>query len=321
MQALEECIRGLRKHWLVAKSFGSLFESILGERLEDLLLLHAKTIGSALRRYSYWDDAYVQAVIHRTFLERKFRYATMTPIKRRILLKLLAIRFLCMVSGKTKMRKFDNRLAVKYSNMLKEYAKLREKLEQQRLSEGKGKKPSGQVNRNELEMSEEERNLLQLFETGIDDPDYVMDYPIEDGLVHNDDFANFAWGGNDDDENDEENGHPSHHKGTSSHHEYDKSHPDLTDGGASKEGAFTPRELTEAAEMLATLKVRTEASLTKHHVASVNLKQWGGGMHASGAALASDSQSGHGQDVLTSHDSDRFTSFRGTHLVFNLLKR
>eukprot|EP01037_Dinobryon_pediforme_P039225 gene39225-47700_t len=62
--------------------------------------------------------------------------------------------------------------------------------------------------------------------------------------------------------------------------------------------------------MLATLKVRTEASLTKHHVASVNLKQWGGGMHASGAALASDSQSGHGQDVLTSHDSDRFTSFR-----------
>eukprot|EP01035_Chromulina_nebulosa_P029395 gene29394-38958_t len=131
IQALEQCIRLLRKHWLVAKSFGSLFESILGERLEDLLLLHSTTMNSAHRRFIHWDEAYTQAICHQAFRQRKMIYATMTPLKRRILIKLLAIRYLSSSSSRVKLRKFDARIAAKYSKLLKDFEAAMEKSRKQ----------------------------------------------------------------------------------------------------------------------------------------------------------------------------------------------
>jgi hypothetical protein len=87
----------------------------------------------------------------------------------------------------------------------------------------------------------------------------------------------------------------------------DSSLPSHSNGLAMGRDRFSPQELAEAAEMLSMLKVRTEASLTKHHIASVNLKQW------SNAAAEEDHVASSLSAPLTAHDSDRFTSFRGIY--------
>ena len=332
IQALEECIRLLRKHWLVAKSFGSLFETILGERLEDLLLLHATTMSSAHRRYTHWNDAYTQAVRYQAFRQRKFRYSTMKPFKRRILIKLLAIRYLTSASGRVKLRKFDARIAAKYSQLLKDYEAAIEKEKarhQDQLKKGRRKssalkgsnggevKGDGDKEDGQEELSEEGKRILQMFDTGIDDPDYVMDYPIEYGLVHNEEYANFAWGDDTGDGNGNMDG-GLHHAASHRSHLSESAHFGVGFHAGHHLGKddFTPRELSESAEMLATLKMRTEASLTKHHIASVNLRQWGG-PHSSGIASAKLDEAGDhhaaSEHGLMSHDSDRFTSFRGIY--------
>ena len=342
IQALEQCIRLLRKHWLVAKSFGSLFESILGERLEDLLLLHSSTMASAHRRYTHWDEAYTQAIHHQAFRQRKIIYATMTPLKRRILIKLLAIRYLSSSSGRVKLRKFDARIAAKYSKLLKEFEAAMEKSRNQHRGRrkkltylgshgrvdgskggGGGKDRDNGTSDGQKELSEEEKRILQMFDTGIEDPDYVMDYSIEHGLVHNEEFANFAWGSDGDADADGvavADGEPHH---TSHHFHASHSAAGFHSGHHLGKDDFTPRELSEAAEMLATLKMRTEASLTKHHIASVNLRQWGG-PHSPGIAseMPDEATGQHAASAtgLTAHDSDRFTSFRGTSYELLLLE-
>ncbi len=105
IKALEESIRQLRSCWLSARTHGSIFESILSEHLEQLLLVHAHSLPYALRKHDYWDESYVEATQTiakvggvstgmNAFSLRSRQYAAMNPNKRRILMKLLAFKFI-----------------------------------------------------------------------------------------------------------------------------------------------------------------------------------------------------------------------------------
>lgn len=305
VRGLEECIRQLRRHWLSARSMGSLFEAVLGERLEELLLLHSQTHAKALRRHDHWDIAYRHAAARQVFRRRKEKYAVTTPLKRRLIVKLLALRALTRGSAcNERKRPFDLALAQRYSGLLREYDAVKEKLRAREMEKAKKKKRRRRkMDKNgdyelldggpddddddveegggENVLSEAEERLLELFESP---------YPS--------DPAALPAG--------EAEGLRSHESGLEDA-AADSSLPSHSNGLAMGRDRFSPQELAEAAEMLSMLKVRTEASLTKHHIASVNLKQW------SNAAAEEDHVASSLSAPLTAHDSDRFTSFRGIY--------
>jgi hypothetical protein len=94
IEALEECIRTLRACWLSARSIGSLFEVPLSESLEELLFIHSTRYPASLRRHPYWNNTYTQPEIRQALHKRYYDHSLMTPKKRRVLFKLLAIRFM-----------------------------------------------------------------------------------------------------------------------------------------------------------------------------------------------------------------------------------
>jgi hypothetical protein len=94
VDALEQSIRGLRACWLVARSVGSLFEVPLSECLEEMLFIHGTRYPDALRRHPYWNSVYTQPVVRQALHRRYYDHSIMAPKKRRVLFKLLAIRFL-----------------------------------------------------------------------------------------------------------------------------------------------------------------------------------------------------------------------------------
>jgi len=92
--ALEDCIRKLRSCWLSARGCGSLFEVPLSEFLEELLFIHSTRYPNALRKHPYWDNAYCNNETRALLQKRYFDHSMMAPVKRRLMLKFLAIRFL-----------------------------------------------------------------------------------------------------------------------------------------------------------------------------------------------------------------------------------
>lgn len=89
IQSLEEQIRLLRQHWIEAQHIGSVFNIVIGDMLESLLIAHAQ-IRDASRKHNYWDEAYIE--LAPVISQRRARYTLMTKEKRRILTKLLAMR-------------------------------------------------------------------------------------------------------------------------------------------------------------------------------------------------------------------------------------
>lgn len=94
VNALEESIRVLRCCWLSARSIGSLFEVPLSEALEELLFIHATRYPEALRKHPYWNSEYVKPEVRANLQKRYYDHSLMAPKKRRVLFKLLAIRFM-----------------------------------------------------------------------------------------------------------------------------------------------------------------------------------------------------------------------------------
>jgi hypothetical protein len=93
-QGLEELLRVLRKCWLSARSHGSIFEIHLQEAMEDLVAIHSRTKPDAFRRFDYWNEAYLDATEAGTFSSQLSSYPLMATRKKRVLLKLFAIRAL-----------------------------------------------------------------------------------------------------------------------------------------------------------------------------------------------------------------------------------
>eukprot|EP01041_Mallomonas_annulata_P004650 gene4650-9222_t len=89
---LEDVIQRLRRAWLNARSYGSLFETPLSESLEELLMLHSDLSDSsaALRKTTCWDDACIE---YGELMSIRQRQREFIPHKKRsILLKCLAVR-------------------------------------------------------------------------------------------------------------------------------------------------------------------------------------------------------------------------------------
>lgn len=94
INALEECIRMMRACWVMAKSCGSIFETPLNELLEELVYIHSSRLPQAIRRLDYWNRAYQHGVATKAFADRQNKHFMMNPRKRRMMVKLLAYRFL-----------------------------------------------------------------------------------------------------------------------------------------------------------------------------------------------------------------------------------
>lgn len=132
---LEESIRLLRSCWVSAKIRGSIFETPLGEHLEDLMRIHATKLPNALRKYPHWDKSYMAASKVDVFLKREAKYRIFDPLKRRILLKLLAFRF---IKGDRDFGAFNLKLGKKHSELMKnlDAAKKRRDAKRRELEQG-----------------------------------------------------------------------------------------------------------------------------------------------------------------------------------------
>jgi hypothetical protein len=91
-KALVKSMRDLRSCWLAARHKGSIFELVIGELVEELLVVHDERKAELSRTNDDWDAAYLAGVQTGTFAARNARYRLMAPRKRRILTKLLALR-------------------------------------------------------------------------------------------------------------------------------------------------------------------------------------------------------------------------------------
>jgi hypothetical protein len=87
----EDAIINLRNCWVDAKLHGSIFELIIGDVLDDLILRHSYLYPIALRKYSYWDETY-ETSGRDIFNSKRQQYSLMNSKKRRILYKILAMK-------------------------------------------------------------------------------------------------------------------------------------------------------------------------------------------------------------------------------------
>jgi len=92
--ALEKCIKDLRSCWLAARHSGSIFELIIGEFVEELIIMHDLRKKELYRNNADWDNAYKTSMEDGVFTRYNDKYRLMAPRKRRILTKLLALRIL-----------------------------------------------------------------------------------------------------------------------------------------------------------------------------------------------------------------------------------
>ena len=88
---LEEKIRVLRNCWAEACSVGSVFSLLLNDVIEQLLVTHTAFAKVALRRQVHWDKAWLKGG-DEIFRRRHHMYRLMPAQKRRIILKLLALK-------------------------------------------------------------------------------------------------------------------------------------------------------------------------------------------------------------------------------------
>ena len=113
---LESTAWDLRQCWLQAKSHSSVFELVLREVLEKLLLIHAQKSPTALRNLSpQWDKEFESTVSK--LKEKTAVYNLMNKKKRILLYKLMAIRF---ILGNRKIFKSDMRNTCEIDNLRNE---------------------------------------------------------------------------------------------------------------------------------------------------------------------------------------------------------
>lgn len=89
--SLERSIRSLRKTWFSASSVGSIFSVLIRENIEQLLLTHTAFLPFALRRFEYLDKAWIEGG-GEAFARREHTYKLSSPLKKRIITKLLALK-------------------------------------------------------------------------------------------------------------------------------------------------------------------------------------------------------------------------------------
>ena len=94
VKSFRDLMKSLRSAYLEARNKGSIFELILNEKLEELLVLYGQRQTNLARKNENWDQAYREAIEHQTFAKREASTRLMPPKKRRILLKLLALKML-----------------------------------------------------------------------------------------------------------------------------------------------------------------------------------------------------------------------------------
>ena len=75
-----------------ARKRGSIFELLLSEALEDMILLHSKKGPKSLRKNKKWDETYKNSLSNNYYKKRTEKYILMNPKKRKILFKLLAMK-------------------------------------------------------------------------------------------------------------------------------------------------------------------------------------------------------------------------------------
>ena len=91
---LEKSIRDLRSCWLDARHSGSIFELILTDIIEELLIVRALRLPALARRNVEWDRTYKESLRNHVFAKRNDHYRLMAPRKRRVLTKLLSLRIM-----------------------------------------------------------------------------------------------------------------------------------------------------------------------------------------------------------------------------------
>jgi hypothetical protein len=87
---LEYTVQCLRKCWMQAKAHGSVFELLLREALDTLILTHCRIRPHTIRSFEHWDTAYSEQLPK--MKSREHIYRMMAPKKRRIFYKLLALK-------------------------------------------------------------------------------------------------------------------------------------------------------------------------------------------------------------------------------------
>ena len=88
--ALERCIRRLRRCWLAARSRGSIFEVLLSDALDHLLRVHLERYPNAPRRNAEFERVMREEAS--ALKSREDKLALVSPLGKRILLKVLAVR-------------------------------------------------------------------------------------------------------------------------------------------------------------------------------------------------------------------------------------
>ena len=91
-RVIDGCLVALRLDWLAARSYGSIFQLLLQDAIEDGLVLRALYAPKLYREDADWDKAYQQATAQLSFGRRRSQMALVSPLKRRLLSKLLALR-------------------------------------------------------------------------------------------------------------------------------------------------------------------------------------------------------------------------------------
>ena len=274
--ALEESIRVLRGCWLAARSCGSLFEVPLSEALEELLFLHSTRYPDALRKHPYWNNVYIQPEVRASLQQRYYDHSMMAPKKRRVLFKLLAIRYMKGDRGE-----FSMDVALKQARLDKAEREERERHEAQiaSLLERKKqlKKSSSGKNKNKNKtkqgygfsaFSHNAQFLLfgastkggEEVEEGKSEKDKLLQ--MEQGQLGESDKKKKGKSGKSElggFEGDEEGGEGEEEEGEGY---------DVDENGMRR---FPAQDVEEAAKMIARLIERTELALNKHHNAKINM--------------------------------------------------
>lgn len=90
---------------LIARSVGSIFELLLSEMLEDLVIIHSKNNHLSLRKNENWNEIYENNYVYNIdsnniIKAKNYNYLLMNPKKKRIMIKLLAISYVMKGSEK-----------------------------------------------------------------------------------------------------------------------------------------------------------------------------------------------------------------------------
>jgi hypothetical protein len=90
IRSLEESLASCQAAWTRARRRGSIFTILLSDMLDSLVRLHDMLVPVALRSKASWDDEFAKSIDALAARDKRLKLATST--KRRILIKLLAVR-------------------------------------------------------------------------------------------------------------------------------------------------------------------------------------------------------------------------------------